>query len=137
MVGRVLRYVNPCSLFNAKPCLYIDRKLADRSRGSFSPRLWSRAGLWKGINGRLQAVRPPGFAWATFEWVSCIIDSFGQAWLISLTKWSMSNIDQQGSNLDSYPTFPTPNPHFNRPSGHWPCVKPCLAKKFSSTQTPS
>ena len=35
----------------------------------------------------------------------------------------MSSIDQQGSSLDSFPTFPPPYPHFNRPSGFWPCVK--------------
>ena len=35
----------------------------------------------------------------------------------------MSNIDQQGSCLGSFPLL---YPHFNRPSGFWPCVKPCL-----------
>ena len=38
----------------------------------------------------------------------------------------MSNIDQQGSSLGSYPTFLSSNLHFNRLSGHWPCAKPCL-----------
>ena len=38
----------------------------------------------------------------------------------------MSSTDQQGSSLDSFPTFPLPYPHFNRPSGFWPCVKSCL-----------
>ena len=38
----------------------------------------------------------------------------------------MSSTDQQGSSLDSFPTFPPPYPHFNRPSGFWPCVKSCL-----------
>ena len=38
----------------------------------------------------------------------------------------MSSTDQQGSSLDSFLTFPPPYPHFNRPSGFWPCVKSCL-----------
>ena len=33
------------------------------------------------------------------------------------TKWAD---DQQGSSLGSSPTFPSPNPHYNRSSGHWP-----------------
>ena len=38
----------------------------------------------------------------------------------------MSSTDQQGSSLDSFPTFPPPYTHFNRPLGFWPCVKSCL-----------
>ena len=38
----------------------------------------------------------------------------------------MSSTDQQGSSLDSFPTSPPLYPHFNRPSGFWPCVKSCL-----------
>ena len=38
----------------------------------------------------------------------------------------MSSTDKQGSSLDSFPTSPPLNPHFNRPSGFWPCVKSCL-----------
>ena len=36
--------------------------------------LWFRARLRKGTNGRLEASI---FGWASFGWVSCIIDSFG------------------------------------------------------------
>ena len=70
----------------------------------------------------------PSFGWATSGWWAAIIDSLGQTWLIRLTLHceSMSNKDQQGSSLGSYPTFPSPNLHFNWPSGHWPCVEPCL-----------
>ena len=94
------------------------------------------------------------FDWATFGWVSCIIDTFvplvyhwtmlsnlsyNQAYVpgprfgfktslahqahITLSG-SMSSIDKQGSSLGSGPT--SPNPNYNRPSGHWPCVKHCL-----------
>ena len=87
-------------------------------------------------------------------WVSCIIDSFGPhvyhktllsslsrhtcldpdlgpkpAWLIRLTLHEVGRWATQTSNIwASAGTRPTPplNPHFNRPSGHWPCVKPCL-----------
>ena len=38
----------------------------------------------------------------------------------------MSSTDKQGSSLDSFPTSPPLYPHFNRPSGFWPCVKSCL-----------
>ena len=38
----------------------------------------------------------------------------------------MSSTDKQGSSLGSFPTFPPLYPHFNRPSGFWPCVKSCL-----------
>ena len=38
----------------------------------------------------------------------------------------MSSIDQQGSSLGSFPTSSPLYPHFNRPSGFWPCVKSCL-----------
>ena len=38
----------------------------------------------------------------------------------------MSSIGQQGSSLGSFPTSPPLYPHFNRPSGFWPCVKSCL-----------
>ena len=38
----------------------------------------------------------------------------------------MTSIIQQSSSLGSCPTFPSPKPHYNRPSGHWPCVKSCL-----------
>ena len=38
----------------------------------------------------------------------------------------MTSIVKQGSILSWFPTFPFPNPHYNRPSGHWPCVKSCL-----------
>ena len=38
----------------------------------------------------------------------------------------MSNTDQQGSSLGSFPTSPPLYSHFNRPSGFWPCVKSCL-----------
>ena len=51
--------------------------------------------------------KAPDFGWAILGWASCIIV-------------------QLGSSLDSCPTLPSPNPHFNRPSGHWPCVKSCL-----------
>ena len=51
--------------------------------------------------------KAPGFGLATFRWASCIIV-------------------QQGSSLGSSPTFPSLNPHYNRPSGHWPGVKSCL-----------
>ena len=87
----------------------------------------TRAWLQKGTNCRLEAVRPP---------VSAGPHSVGLALLtpcyclvhqahIGLSG-SMCNIDQQGSSLGSYPTMPSPSLHFNRPSGHWPCVKPCL-----------
>ena len=38
----------------------------------------------------------------------------------------MSSTDKQGSSLDSFPTSPPLYPHFNWPSGFWPCVKSCL-----------
>ena len=38
----------------------------------------------------------------------------------------MSSTDKQGSSLGSFPTSPPLYPHFNRPSGFWPCVKSCL-----------
>ena len=38
----------------------------------------------------------------------------------------MSSTDKQGSSLGSFPTFPPLYPHFNWPSGFWPCVKSCL-----------
>ena len=38
----------------------------------------------------------------------------------------MSYIDQQGRSLGSFPTFPSSYPHFNQPSGYWPCVEPCV-----------
>ena len=38
----------------------------------------------------------------------------------------MSSTDKQGSSLDSFPTFPPLYPHFNWPSGFWPCLKSCL-----------
>ena len=38
----------------------------------------------------------------------------------------MNRIDQLGSSLGSFPTSPLLYPHFNRPSGFWPCVKPRL-----------
>ena len=34
----------------------------------------------------------------------------------------------QGSSLGSCPNFLSPNPHFNRPSGHWLCVRPSLVR---------
>ena len=40
--------------------------------------------------------------------------------------WKLSSTDKQGSSLDSFPTSPPLYPHFNRPSGFWPCVKSCL-----------
>ena len=51
----------------------------------------------------------------------------------------MSSINQQGSCLDSFPTFLPPYPHFNRPSGFWPCVKSCLvggSDKYSLLASP-
>ena len=38
----------------------------------------------------------------------------------------MSSTNKQGSSLGSFPTSPPLYPHFNRPSGFWPCVKSCL-----------
>ena len=38
----------------------------------------------------------------------------------------MTSIVKYGSSLGTFPTFPSPNPHYNRPSGHWPWVKSCL-----------
>ena len=38
----------------------------------------------------------------------------------------MSSTDKQGSSLGSFPTSPPLYPHFNWPSGFWPCVKSCL-----------
>ena len=38
----------------------------------------------------------------------------------------MSNTDQQCSSLGSFLTSPHLYPHFNRPLGFWPRVKPCL-----------
>ena len=38
----------------------------------------------------------------------------------------LSCTDKQGSSLGSFPTSPPLYPHFNRPSGFWPCVKSCL-----------
>ena len=70
--------------------------------------------------------KAPCFDWATS---GCIIDSFwlAMAHQAHFTQSEpMSYIDQQGSSLGSYPTFPSPYPHFNRPSGHWPWVKTCL-----------
>ena len=49
----------------------------------------------------------------------------------------MSSIDQQGSSLDSFPTFPPPYPYFNRPSGFWPCVKSCLVGGSDKLSSPS
>ena len=96
---------------------------------------WSRARLRKGTNSRLEVVRPSVSAGPP-SGVSCITDSFGphvylwtlqsslsynQAYvpgpkfgsktslahqaLIALSG-TMSNIDQQGSSLGSYPTSP-------------------------------
>ena len=42
------------------------------------------------------------------------------------TKWADQQHRQQGSSLGSFPTSPPHYPHFNRPSGFWPCVKSCL-----------
>ena len=38
----------------------------------------------------------------------------------------MTSKIKQSSCLDSCPTFPSLNPHYNRPLGHWPYVKSCL-----------
>ena len=38
----------------------------------------------------------------------------------------MSSTDNQGSSLGSFLTSPPLYPHFNWPSGFWPCVKSCL-----------
>ena len=38
----------------------------------------------------------------------------------------MSSTDKQGSSLGLFPTSPPLYPHFNWPSGFWPCVKSCL-----------
>ena len=38
----------------------------------------------------------------------------------------MSSTEKQGSSLGSFPTSPPLYPHFNWPSGFWPCVKSCL-----------
>ena len=46
----------------------------------------------------------------------------------------MSSIDQQGSSLGSFPTPPPLYPHFNRPSGFWPCIKPCLVGDIGKYQ---
>ena len=74
--------------------------------------LWCITGLnyehtSKKKKSRLDDVRYPTSAWATFGWASYITV-------------------QQGSRLGSCPTFPSPNPHYNPPSGHWPFVKSCL-----------
>ena len=48
----------------------------------------------------------------------------------------MSSTDKQGSSLGSFPTSPPLYPHFNRPSGFWPCVKSCLvggSDKYSAS----
>ena len=50
----------------------------------------------------------------------------------------MSSTDKQGSSLGSFPTSPPLYPHFNRPSGFWPCVKSCLvggSNKYMSYNT--
>ena len=52
----------------------------------------------------------------------------------------MSSTDKQGSSLGSFPTSPPLYPHFNRPSGFWPCVKSCLvggSDKYSTQGFPS
>ena len=49
----------------------------------------------------------------------------------------MSSTDKQGSSLGSFPTSPPLYPHFNRPSGFWPCVKSCLvggSDKYSAME---
>ena len=75
-------------------------------------------------NGR-RGRQAPNFGWDTSEWASCIIDSFWQASAhqahIALSE-PMSNIDQQGSSLGSFLTFPS----LILTSGYWPCVEPCL-----------
>ena len=38
----------------------------------------------------------------------------------------MSSTDKQGSSLGSFRPSPPLYPHFNWPSGFWPCVKSCL-----------
>ena len=46
--------------------------------------------------------------------------SGGRQWQISASVEPPSSL---GSSLGSCPTFPFLNPHYNRPSGHWPWVK--------------
>ena len=104
----------------------------DRNTGTLEPALdfgserGSEKGQWQTC-GR----KALGFGWATSGWASCIIDSFWQTSVlqahIALSE-PMSNVDQQGSRLGSFPNFPSPYPHFNRPSGYWPCVEPCLVR---------
>ena len=61
----------------------------------------------------------------------CCIRAWTQIWVQDqlgssgphCTKWAD---DQQGTSRGLCPTFPSPNPHYNRPSAHWPCVKSCL-----------
>ena len=46
----------------------------------------------------------------------------------------MSKTDEQGSSLGLFPTSFSLYPHFNRPSRHWPCVKPCLVGDIGKYQ---
>ena len=49
----------------------------------------------------------------------------------------MSSTDKQGSSLGSLPTSHPLYPHFNWPSGFWPCVKSCLvggSDKYQDTR---
>ena len=52
----------------------------------------------------------PVFGWPIFECVKCI------------NSWGL--VPRLVPRLA--PGHPSPNPHFNRPLGHWPCVKSCL-----------
>ena len=105
-----------------------------------------------------------GFGWVTFRWASCIIDtfvSFVKHWtLLSSSSYNqasmprprfgsmsslvnqahialsglMTSIVQQGSNLArARPSSPL-NPHYNRPSGYWPCVKSSLGGRYKYQQ---
>ena len=76
-------------------------------------------------NGRLETVRLPISAGLPPGGRTALLTPSAHQAHIALSE-PMSNIDQQGSSLGSFPTFPSPYPHFNRPSGNWPCVEPCL-----------
>ena len=85
------------------------------------PKLYTCPVSWGCRIHRLHLGRGVRRAW-TQIWVQDKLGSSGPY----CTKWADDSIVKQGSSFGSCPTFPPLNPLYNRPSGHWPCVKSCL-----------
>ena len=94
----------------------------------------------------------PGFGWVTFRWRAATLTPLSRLYSTGpccpvlaisrhtcmdpdlgprparLIRFTLYKVGRWPAYISSCPTFLHLNPHYNRPLGHWPCVKSCLVE---------